>query len=116
MRANGSSASSGWLKGGLGLSSAEQAAAPAFLGSWALALKEVTTCVGTSSVSGFRSKCGPLAINNALAAAEAKLLQDGGGSVSSVDWIGLLCEPKAKLQSVWTAKLHNTMERLCSPR
>ena len=39
--------------GGLGLCSAEQMVETAFLGSWALALKEVTGLVGASSWGGF---------------------------------------------------------------
>jgi len=90
-------------EGGLGLGSAEQAAAAAFLGSWALALKEVAGAVGASSWGGFCSRCGPLATS--LAQAEAKLLEESAGSFPPVDWVGLLAEPKAKLQSLWSARL-----------
>jgi len=96
-------------EGGLGFGSAEQVAETAFLGSWALTLKEVAGCVGATSWEGFRSRCGPLAAS--LARAEAKLLQDAGGSVQPVDWVGLLGEPKAKLQGYWSAKLQECRKR-----
>ena len=94
--------------GGLGFGSARQATEAAFLGSWALALKEVAESLGVNSWEGFRSRCEPLAANIALA--EAKLLDDAGGNLQPVDWIGLLWEPKAKLQSFWSAALQ--VERL----
>ena len=34
------------------------------------------------------------------------LLQEAGGSLQPVDWVGLLARPKGKLQSFWSAKLH----------
>lgn len=89
--------------GGLGFSSAEHTAAAAFLGSWALTLKSVADCLGVSSWAGFGSRCGPLA--QQLAEAEAKLLQDSGGTLQPVDWVGFLSEPRGKLQSFWSAKL-----------
>jgi hypothetical protein len=89
--------------GGLGFSSAQQSVEAAYLGSWALTLKEVAACVGASSWETFRNRCGPIAEN--LAKAEAKLLNDAGGSLQPVDWVGLLSEPRGKLQSFWFAKL-----------
>ena len=47
--------------GGLGFGSASQAAQAAFLGSWALALKEVADSLGVNSWEGFRSRCEPIA-------------------------------------------------------
>ena len=43
-----------------------------------------------------------------LERAEAKLLQDSGGSVQPVHWAGLVDEPRAKLQSFWYSKLQET--------
>ena len=85
-------------EGGLGLGSAEQVAEAAFLGSWALTLKSVASVVGVSSWSGFQSRCGPVA--SELARAERKLIEDSGGAVQPVDWVGLLSEPWGKLQGV----------------
>ena len=97
-------------EGGLGFGSAEFAAAAAFLGSWGLALKQVAACVGADSWESFRSKCGGVAAD--LLRAEAKLLEDlGGSNEPGVDWIGLLCEPKAKLQSFWSARLHKRLKQ-----
>ena len=89
--------------GGLGFSSAEQATEAAFLGSWALTLQEVAACLGISTWAGFCDRCGPLA--RQLEAAEAKLIQDSGGKLQPVDWVGFLSEPKGKLQSFWSAQL-----------
>ena len=89
--------------GGLGFGSASQAAQAAFLGSWALALKDVADSLGVNSWEGFRSRCGPLA--STIDDAETKLLADSGGNLQPVDWIGLLSEPKAKLQSFLSAGL-----------
>ena len=89
--------------GGLGLSSAEQSAEAAYLGSWALTLKDVAACVGAASWESFQAKCAPLA--RSLAEAEAKLLHDAGGAIQPVDWVGLFSEPRRKLQSFWFAKL-----------
>ena len=89
--------------GGLGLGSAELAVEAAFLGSWALCLKDVASCLGTASWEGFRLRCAPLAAS--LEQAEAKLLRDAGGSLQPVDWVGFLSEPRGKLQSFWSAKL-----------
>ena len=88
--------------GGLGLSSAEQAAEAAYLGSWALVLKDVAACVGADSWESFRGKCRPLA--ESLARAESKMIQDAGGTLLPVDWVGLLSEPRGRLQSFWSAK------------
>ena len=90
-------------EGGLGLGSAEQVAGAAFLGSWALTLKSVASVVGVSSWAGFQSQCGPVA--SELARAERKLIQDSGGAIQPVDWVGLLSEPRGKLQGFWSAKL-----------
>ena len=89
--------------GGLGFGSASQVAQAAFLGSWALALKDVADSLGVNSWEGFRSRCGPLA--STIADAESKLLADSGGNLQPMDWIGLLSEPKAKLQSFLSAGL-----------
>ena len=89
--------------GGLGFGSANHVAQAAFLGSWALALKDVAKSLGVNSWEGFRSRCGPLA--STIADAETKLLADSGGNLQPVDWIGLLSEPKAKLQSFLSAGL-----------
>ena len=94
--------------GGLGFGSARQATEAAFLGSWALVLQEVAESLGVNTWEGFRSRCEPLAATIALA--EAKLLDDAGGNLQPLDWIGLLSEPKAKLQSFWSAALQE--ERL----
>jgi len=91
-------------EGGLGLCSAEQTVEAAFLGSWALALKDVTGVVGASSWGGFTDRCPALGAE--LARAEAKLLGDSAGSLQPVDWVGLLAEPRAKLQTFWSTKLH----------
>ena len=93
--------------GGLGFGSASQAAQAAFLGSWALALKDVADSLGVNSWEGFRSRCGPLA--STIADAETKLLADSGGNLQPVDWIGLLSEPKAKLQSFLSAGLQKQL-------
>ena len=50
-----------------------------------------------------RSRCGPLAAT--IADAEARLLADAGGKLQPVDWVGLLSEPRAKLQSFLSAGL-----------
>ena len=89
--------------GGLGFSSAEQAASAAFLGSWALCLHGVAECLGVSSWASFSSRCGPLA--QQLAEANRKLMNDPGGTLQSVDWVGFLDEPSGKLQSFWFDKL-----------
>jgi hypothetical protein len=47
--------------GGLGFGSAELARESAYLGSWALTLKDVAASVGATSWEGFRAKCGSLA-------------------------------------------------------
>ena len=96
--------------GGLGFSSAEQAATAAFLGSWALCLHGVAECLGVASWASFGSRCGPLA--QKLAEAEAKLIHDSGGSVQPVDWVGLLDEPRGKLQSFWFAKLREHRKKV----
>ena len=83
--------------GGLGFSSAEQATEAAFLGSLALTLKEVAACLGVSTWAGFRDRCGPLA--ERLQAGETTLVQDSGGKLQQVDWVGLLVGPRGKLQS-----------------
>ena len=83
--------------GGLGFSSASQALEAAFLGSWALCLQEVAGALGVQTWEGFRVKCTPVAED--LSRAEAKLIQDSGGGVQKVDWVGLFSEPKDKLQS-----------------
>ena len=90
-------------EGGLGLGSAVSTREAAFLGSWALALSEVAGSVGATTWEGFRSKCGPIAAR--LVAAEAELLRVGAGALQPVDWVGLLSEPRSKLQAFWTAKL-----------
>ena len=92
--------------GGLGFGSAELARESAYLGSWALTLKDVAASVGATTWEGFRARCGPLAAS--LERAEAKLLQDSGGSVQPVHWAGLVDEPRAKLQSFWYSKLQET--------
>ena len=89
--------------GGLGFGSVRQVAQATFLGSWALALKEVAESLGVNSWEGFRSRCEPLAAT--IAAAEAKLLADAGGNLQPLDWVGLLSQPKAKLQSFLSAGL-----------
>ena len=38
-------------------------------------------------------------------------LQEAQGSLQPVDWIGLLSEPKAKLQSFWFARLQAHRKR-----
>ena len=58
---------------------------------------------GFSSWEGFRARCGPDA--DSLSHAEHKLLQDAGGRLQPVDWVGLLAGPRGKLQSSWSAKL-----------
>ena len=83
--------------------SAVQMVETAFLGSWALALKEVTGLVGASSWGGFSDRCPALVAE--LVRAEAELLRKSGGSLQPVDWVALLAEPKAKLQTFWSAKL-----------
>jgi hypothetical protein len=96
--------------GGLGFSSAEVAAEAAFLSSWALALKQVAESVGATSWEGFRSRCSPLA--HSLARAEAKLLEASGGNLQPVDWVSLLAQPQAKLQSTLSAKLQEHRKRV----
>ena len=56
-----------------------------------------------SSWASFSSRCGPLA--EQLVQAERKLINDSGGSLQPVDWVGFLDEPRGKLQSFWSAKL-----------
>ena len=75
----------------------------AFLGSWALALKEVTGLVGASSWGGFSDRRPALVAE--LARAEAELLPNSCGSLQPVDWVAPLAELKAKLQTFWSAKL-----------
>ena len=89
--------------GGLGFGSAALAVETAYLGSWAMSLKEVAASLGVSSWEGFRGRCGPVA--SSLAQAEARMLRESGGSIQPVDWVGLLGEPKSKLQGFWSAKL-----------
>jgi len=90
-------------EGGLGICSAEQTAEAAFLGSWALVLKDVTGLLGASSWGGFTDQCPALATD--IARAEAGLLRDAGGCLQPVDWVALLAEPRAKLQTFLSAKL-----------
>ena len=40
-----------------------------------------------------------------LARAEEKLIQDSGGDLRRVDWVGLFSEPRGKLQGYWSARL-----------
>ena len=89
--------------GGLGFSSAENAVAAAFLGSWALTLKGVAGCLGEASWQGFQTRCQPVA--QTIAQAEARLSLQGEGALSTVDWVGCLAEPKEKLQGAWTKQL-----------
>ena len=93
--------------GGLGFSSAEVATEAAFLASWALTLKEVTDCLGVSSWEGFQSACPPIA--RSIAEAEAKLLRLAGGNIQPVSWVGLLSEPRGKLQGFWSGKLREQL-------
>ena len=79
--------------GGLGLASAEAVVATAFLGSWALTLKGVASCLGETSWEGFRARCQPVA--EAIDRAEAKLAEQVGGALST-DWVSFLAEPQAK--------------------
>ena len=89
--------------GGLGFSSAEQAKEAAYLGSWALTLKDVAAGLGTASWESFRLRCAPLAAT--LEEAEAKMLDQANGTLQPIDWVGLLSQPRGKLQSFWSAKL-----------
>jgi hypothetical protein len=91
--------------GGLGLGSAELTAESAYLGSWALVLKEVATKVGASSWADFQTRCA--LPTEAMVEAEAKMVADAGGSLQPVYWVGLLQEPQGKMQSVWSAKLQD---------
>ena len=95
--------------GGLGLGSAQCAAEAAFLGSWALVLSEVASRLGAASWETFRVRCGALSAR--LTEAEARLLQEAQGSLQPVDWVGLLSEPKAKLQSFWSTRLQQHRKR-----
>ena len=70
--------------GGLGFGSAELAREFAYLGSWALTLKDFAASVGAATWEGFRARCGPLPAS--LERAEAKLLQDSGSFVQPVHW------------------------------
>ena len=60
--------------GGLGFGSAELAKEAAYLGSWALTLKDVAASLGATTWKGFRARCGPLVTS--LERAEAQLLQE----------------------------------------
>ena len=94
--------------GGLGFSSAELATEAAYLASWALNLKVVAECLGTTSWESFRSRCGPLA--SSMAAADERLHRVSGGAIQPVDWVGLLSEPRSKLQGLWSAKLREQLK------
>ena len=91
--------------GGLGFGSAEAAVATAYLGSWALTLKDVARCLGETSWGGFQTRCGAVAAS--ISRAEAHLHQLAGGSLGGVNWVDCLAEPKPKLQGVWSAKLRD---------
>ena len=75
--------------------------------SWALLLKDVCPTLGVNSWEGFRSKCKPVA--DSLAEAEARLRGrlEFGESVPPVNWVDLLFEPRPKLQSLWSGRLHD---------
>ena len=92
--------------GGLGFNSAQQAQEAAYLGSWALTLKDVASSLGVSSWQTFRARCAPLAAS--LDEAEAKMIEQSDGMLQPVDWVGLLSHPQGKLQSFWSAKLKET--------
>jgi hypothetical protein len=92
--------------GGLGFNSALQAQEAAYLGSWALTLKDVASSSGVSSWQTFRARCAPLAAS--LDEAEAKMIEQSDGMLQAVDWVGLLSHPQGKLQSFWSAKLKET--------
>ena len=89
--------------GGLGFSSAENAVAAAFLGSWALTLQGVARCLGVVSWQGFQARCQPVA--DSITRAETKLRQQGGESMPTVDWVGCLAEPRSKFQGACTKQL-----------
>jgi len=91
--------------GGLGLGSAELAAESAYLGSWALVLKEAAAKVGVSSWADFQTRCPTLA--DTMALAETKMLADAAGSLQPIYWVGLLQEPRGKMQSFWFHKLQD---------
>ena len=73
--------------GGLGFCSAEQTVEAAFLGSWALALKEVAGILGVSSFGGFSGRC------PALVAELARLRPSSWETLRGFcsQWIGSPC-------------------------
>jgi len=96
--------------GGLGFGSAELASESAYLGSWALVLKEAASNVGATSWADFQTRCASLA--DPIAQAETKMLTDAGGSLQPVYWVGLLQEPRGKMQSFWFHKLQDRRKAL----
>ena len=85
--------------GGCAFPSARATAARAYMGSWALVLKNVAACLGATSLEGFRASCPGTA--DALRRAEAELETLGGKDHSPFDWASCLAEPRAKMQGEW---------------
>ena len=83
-------------EGGMGMPLAAVRAAPAYLGSWALAMRTVAEVVEAHSWESFVAKCP--AIHEALRAAENAAVAAGDGHVVRPDWIACFQEPKPKLQ------------------
>ena len=88
--------------GGLGLASAAETAAAAYLGSWTLTLRSVRVCLGETSWQRFRTRCPTVA--DAIGRAETKLRAQSGGTFDAVDWASCLDEPQTGKQGFWTVK------------
>ena len=91
--------------GGLGLASAAQAAAAAYLGSWALTLHSVGACLDEPSWARFKERCPSVA--EAIARAETRLQTQCGGSLEAIDWTGCMGEPLQGMQGKWAGDLRS---------
>eukprot|EP00969_Alexandrium_andersonii_P024721 1079627-Alexandrium_andersonii.AAC.1 len=87
--------------GGNAFPSAKEAAARAYLGSWALCFRGAAVCLGATSAESFRSRCPRTA--QAQQRAEADL-DSQGAKCEPLDWAAFLAEPRGKLQGYWAER------------
>ena len=92
----------GLSDGGCAFPSARDAAARAYLGSWALVLPSVASCLGVTSLEGFRSRCPRIAQDMRSAEVE---LDAQGAKEGPIEWGSYLAEPRAKLQGYWGKRI-----------
>ena len=82
--------------GGLAFPHLRASASAAFVGSWALTLRDVTALLGVSALEDFRARCPRT--HAALAQAEVDVRTRGSLEAAPFDWLGCLKASRAKVQ------------------